>query len=115
MTTKFRKFAYGTTAYNAPERLLKGGTYDERVDIWALGVLCYEMLVGRMPFLCDGVSSKAKIILGHIDYPKLPLEIVNPLSQDAQNLISRLLEVDPSKRITLAELLKHPWIESYNA
>jgi len=93
----------GTRNYIAPE-MLSGEEYDHKVDIWSLGVVAYEMLVGELPFF--GVDEK------ELEHNILTSELKIPgyLSKSCSDLLMRLLTRDPSKRITLEELLKHPWV-----
>lgn len=96
----------GTPYYMAPE-VIKG-SYDCRVDIWSLGVLMTKLLTDVFPYKTNTV----KEIYGKIevDDPYISEE----LSDDAVDLINRLLVKDPEQRITLEQLLKHPWITSYS-
>lgn len=93
----------GTSDYLAPE-MIQGKQYTNAVDLWALGVLCYELLSGRTPFMSDNnLDSHHKIL--NVQYV-LPTFI----SQYAQEIISKLLVANPSQRISLLELSKHLWI-----
>jgi serine/threonine-protein kinase len=93
----------GTLHYLAPE-LVRGGGSDERGDIWALGVLLYEMTTGRVPFDSDTLGDLCDRI-GRCDYPAP--EHLNPaLPREAARIISRCLRRDPSERYrTAADLL----------
>ncbi|KRX99349.1 Aurora kinase A, partial [Trichinella pseudospiralis] len=97
------KHVCGTLGYLAPE-VLKCKGYSEKVDVWALGVLIYKLLVGRLPF--DGHSSeeiKRRILKRKFTIPK-------NVSKFAKNIISQLLRNNPDGRIKLSELANHPWI-----
>jgi serine/threonine-protein kinase len=84
----------GTLAYMAPEQF-SGQPADTRADIYAFGVMLYEMLTGRVPF--DGDS--AQIMYGHLQQPPPPPRRLNPSVPDAvEQLILRMLEKDPSLR-----------------
>jgi serine/threonine-protein kinase len=84
----------GTLAYMAPEQF-SGRPVDTRADIYAFGVMLYEMLAGRVPF--DGDS--AQIMYGHLQQPPPALRQLNPSVPDAvEQLILRLLEKDPDLR-----------------
>jgi serine/threonine protein kinase len=102
----------GTTAYWAPERFNKGLVCDAPMDCWAVGVILYIMLVGLHPYDLSGVSTDADIREQLCTDPTPPLgpEMVGHLSPSAVDLLSRLLETDPSKRMTASEMLEHPWI-----
>ncbi|XP_031358378.1 calcium/calmodulin-dependent protein kinase type II alpha chain isoform X3 [Photinus pyralis] len=97
----------GTPGYLSPE-VLKKEPYGKPVDIWACGVILYILLVGYPPFWDeDQHRLYAQIKAGAYDYPSPEWDTVTP---EAKNLINQMLTVNPSKRITAAEALKHPWI-----
>jgi len=93
----------GTRNYIAPE-MLSGEEYDHKVDIWSLGIVAYEMLVGELPFY--GVNDK------ELENNILTAELKLPgfLSKPCQNLLISLLKRNPAERITLEQVLQHPWI-----
>ncbi|XP_022912872.1 calcium/calmodulin-dependent protein kinase type II alpha chain isoform X10 [Onthophagus taurus] len=97
----------GTPGYLSPE-VLKKEPYGKPVDIWACGVILYILLVGYPPFWDeDQHRLYAQIKAGAYEYPSPEWDTVTP---EAKNLINQMLSVNPSKRITAAEALKHPWI-----
>ncbi|XP_049819380.1 calcium/calmodulin-dependent protein kinase type II alpha chain isoform X3 [Aethina tumida] len=97
----------GTPGYLSPE-VLKKEPYGKPVDIWACGVILYILLVGYPPFWDeDQHRLYAQIKAGAYDYPSPEWDTVTP---EAKNLINQMLTVNPGKRITAAEALKHPWI-----
>ncbi len=84
----------GTLAYMAPEQF-SGRPADARADIYAFGVMLYEMLTGRVPFEGDS----AQIMYGHLQQPPLPPRQLNPALPDAiEQLILRMLEKNPDMR-----------------
>jgi len=93
----------GTAEYIAPE-MIKKVPHDERVDLWSLGVLTYELLAGETPFR----GNQADILeeIETYDGVKFP----SNFSDDAKDFISGLLTTDPIKRMTLDEALWHPFI-----
>ena len=103
--SKVRYTTCGTQIYHSPEMLLKKG-YDTRVDIWAVGVLIFELMVGRPPFRQDSHSIEDNIVNLRIDWPPT----MNLL---AKNLITKILKKDPDQRPTLKEILEHQFILSY--
>ncbi|KAH9830424.1 snf 1 [Rhodofomes roseus] len=99
----FLKTSCGSPNYAAPE-VIRGGLYTgPEIDVWSCGVILYVMLCGRLPFEDEDVQSLfTKISQGVYTMPHY-------LSPDAQDLISRMLAVDPVKRITVPEILQHPF------
>lgn len=128
----------GTLDYLPPE-MIEGRMHDEKVDLWSLGVLCYEFLVGMPPFeahthqetyrrisrvrRCSSVPALPRaavdwctpltlvsVILSFI----LQVEFTFPdfVTEGARDLISRLLKHNSSQRLTLAEVLEHPWVKA---
>ncbi|XP_067128959.1 calcium/calmodulin-dependent protein kinase type II delta chain-like isoform X2 [Centruroides vittatus] len=97
----------GTPGYLSPE-VLKKDPYGKPVDIWACGVILYILLVGYPPFWDeDQHRLYGQIKAGAYDYPSPEWDTVTP---EAKNLINNMLTVNPAKRISAAEALKHPWI-----
>ncbi|XP_052119876.1 calcium/calmodulin-dependent protein kinase type II alpha chain isoform X25 [Frankliniella occidentalis] len=97
----------GTPGYLSPE-VLKKEPYGKPVDIWACGVILYILLVGYPPFWDeDQHRLYAQIKIGAYDYPSPEWDTV---TAEAKSLINEMLTVNPSKRITASEALKHPWI-----
>ncbi|XP_056313675.1 ribosomal protein S6 kinase alpha-1 isoform X1 [Danio aesculapii] len=99
-----------TANFVAPEVLKKQG-YDAACDIWSLGVLLYTMLTGFTPF-ANGPEDTPEEILARIGSGKFSLTggYWNSVSHDAKDLVSKMLHVDPHKRLTAAQVLRHPWI-----
>jgi hypothetical protein len=86
--------------------LLKKG-YDTRVDIWAIGILIFELMVGRPPFKSDGQHSmEDNIVHLRINWP-------STMNLLAKNLVSKLLKLEPDQRLTLKEILEHQFILTY--
>lgn len=94
----------GTPAYIAPEILREEGYTGEPADIWSAGVALYTMLYGIFPFKANSVSELDDMIL-RCEY-SLPYEI----SDNARDLLSRILVSDPDLRITLPKIYSHPWM-----
>ena len=103
-----QKGMVGSAYYIAPEVI--GGAYNESCDIWSIGVIMYLMLIGSPPFDGNDDESIFKSIKKGI-YSTSSYNYKN-LSNDAKDLISKLLEYDPNKRITAKNALNHPWFKS---
>jgi len=113
----------GTLDYLPPEMLSTyDDSYTDKVDLWSLGVLMYEFLVGVAPFEDSQVMTKRRIVKGEYTVPSF-------ISSDAKDLIKKvsslylssdmianslqLLVLDPEKRIALEDVERHPWIVKY--
>ena len=95
----------GTLDYLPPEMVL-GKPHTKYVDLWSLGVLCYELLVGEAPFYCNSMNNDllySRIITAKYTVPEF-------VSTAAKHLISKLLVITPEQRLPLDQVLKHPWI-----
>jgi serine/threonine protein kinase len=113
-----------TAAYSSPEMLRLPPKQRKRIDppldMWALGIILHIMLVGCHPFDVVGDAPDteiAKLVKAHKTPPTLKekSELNSHLSDSAMDLIRRLLEWDPKKRITAAEMLQHPWVRGDTA
>lgn len=99
----------GTPDYMAPE-MLKGQPYGVAVDMWSVGVIMYILLGGYAPFSSDKAGSLKRLIMRgvyefHADY-------WSNVSEDAKDLISSLLKVDPALRLTAQQALNHSWMRA---
>ncbi|KAF7799406.1 hypothetical protein EIP86_010639 [Pleurotus ostreatoroseus] len=104
-----RKTLCGTLDYLPPE-MVEGKEHSEKVDYWALGVLTYEFIVGSPPFEdLTGYNATYKRIA------KVDLKIPSKVSPEARDLIIKLLQYDPEKRLPLSDVRKHPWILKYKS
>ncbi|XP_073452745.1 calcium/calmodulin-dependent protein kinase type II subunit gamma isoform X16 [Aquarana catesbeiana] len=97
----------GTPGYLSPE-VLRKDPYGKPVDIWACGVILYILLVGYPPFWDeDQHKLYQQIKAGAYDFPSPEWDTVTP---EAKNLINQMLTINPAKRITADQALKHPWV-----
>ena len=86
----------GTAAYMSPEQA-RGRAADRRADIWAFGVVLYEMLSGKRPFAGDDVSSTlASVLKDKVDWTALPAGLPSPVTR----LLRRCLVKDPKHRLS---------------
>ena len=99
---KERRTVCGTPIYLAPE-IIKEQGHDERVDIWCIGVLLFELITGSVPFKGNDIETlKSNILHLKISWPK-------EMNPDAKDLISKILKLDPSQRLPLEDILEHPF------
>jgi 5'-AMP-activated protein kinase catalytic alpha subunit len=100
--------ACGSPCYAAPE-MLSGEKYNGiNIDIWSSGIVLYAMLCGYLPFEDnDNPKLYKKIIKGVFETPEF-------LSSNAVDLLHRILNVDPKKRYTIAQIKEHPWFNQIN-
>ncbi|KAM7201008.1 Serine/threonine-protein kinase ark1 [Naviculisporaceae sp. PSN 640] len=101
-----RQTLCGTLDYLPPEMIGSGGRdkwYNEKVDLWSLGVLTYEFLVGEAPFEDTPIMTQKRIA-------RADMKIPDWVSKEAKDLIKKLLVLDPEKRLPLEEVQNHPWI-----
>ncbi|KAL4478884.1 hypothetical protein ABPG72_009710 [Tetrahymena utriculariae] len=93
----------GTIDYISPE-IVNGEAYGQSVDIWSLGILTFELLTGKSPFQYE---TKNEILVNILN---MNINIPNYLSEDAKDFIKSLLVRDPSKRMTMEQIINHKWI-----
>jgi serine/threonine protein kinase len=107
----------GTTAYWPPERFQKATIADAPMDMWSVGVILYIMLTGVHPFDTKGVSTDEDIEKQIKADPRPPMtpDLVGHLSESAIDLIQKLMQRDPKKRITAYDMLQHPWVRGETA
>ena len=96
----------GTPIYLAPE-IIKEQGHDEKVDIWCIGVLLFELATGTVPFPGNDIETLESNIL------KLKIQWPKDINIEAKNLISKILKLDPNARISLPEMLNHHFITKY--
>lgn len=93
----------------APE-MLQNLSHDHRLDIWCLGVLLFELLHGHPPFQGQSESDKCRNILKNG-----PIIYDDDISDEAFELISSILKADPNQRLSMIEILKHPWMKKFES
>ncbi|CAG9320286.1 unnamed protein product [Blepharisma stoltei] len=95
----------GTPAYLAPEIIVDRGYQPFYVDLWSMGVLLYAMICGTVPFKAKTLVDLHKLIL------KCKYSMPDGLSAGVQDLIKRLLNPIPHLRISLDDIMSHPWFD----
>ncbi|KAF2495780.1 serine/threonine protein kinase-like protein Kin1 [Lophium mytilinum] len=94
----------GSLYFAAPELLQAKQYTGPEVDVWSFGIVLYVLVCGKVPFDDQSMPQlHAKIKKGHVDYPPW-------LSAECRNLIHKMLQTDPLQRVTLSEIMNHPWI-----
>jgi len=97
----------GTPVYMAPE-MLQNRPYNESVDVWAAGILLYIILSGTLPFYADNPDDFLELVL-HSSF-SFPESEWAEVSEGAQDLIRKILVPDPKRRLTVRQILAHPWM-----
>ena len=110
-------FGAPTPAYCPRESILKTTPIQPSADMWALGVILFILLTGAHPFDLSGDATDDEIEQRILQYPKsypLPVhnhKVTGHLSRSAKDVLAKLLDPDPSKRLTAIQMLEHPWVK----
>lgn len=98
----------GAAGYSAPEIILKKD-YGPAVDMWSVGVMTYIILCGFEPFWDDAGDSAVlqRVVNGNYNFDS---DWWDGVTDSAKDLISKLLQIDPEKRLTAKDALNHPWV-----
>ncbi|CAD8159715.1 unnamed protein product [Paramecium pentaurelia] len=97
----------GSLFYQAPE-IFMGGGYDEKIDIWSAGIILYQLLFGQLPFQSETILDTIEMITDS----KLNSTFLGQLNPLIQDLLKRLLEKDPNKRLSAEGFVLHPWLHT---
>lgn len=96
----------GTLDYLPPE-MVTDRPHDNKVDIWSLGILCYEFLCGCPPFeAADHAKTYERI-------KRIDLKFPDHMSLEVKDMITNILKNNPNERLTLDQIENHPWIQKY--
>ena len=107
LTLENRSTFCGTVEYMAPE-IVGSENYDYSVDIWSLGILLYELVFGHSPFKAKNMKNVILNIKNHdLTYDK-------HISYECKNLIKKILNINPQKRIKIKDILIHPFVQKYS-
>lgn len=102
--------ACGTPGYVAPEVLRNQGYEGGAIDMWSTGVILYILLCGFPPFHEEELPALFdQILRAKYDFPS---PWWDPISIDAKDLVRKLLELDPKKRLTAKQVLEHGWMSN---
>lgn len=100
----------GTPYWMAPEVITEGKTYDQKADVWSLGITIYEMATGNPP-LADVEQMRVIMLIPKSKPPRLPLE--GDFSPAMRDFVAACLNEEPKERATSEELTKLKWIKTY--
>jgi len=98
----------GSPLYAAPEVLLEKGYKPGPVDIWSAGVILYFMISGKLPFNGDSDEELYKKIID------AKVKNIQGASKEVNDLIKKILNPNPRKRITISKIKNHPWFDLFN-
>ncbi|SCU96553.1 LADA_0H01530g1_1 [Lachancea dasiensis] len=108
---KLLETSCGSPHYAAPE-IVSGLPYHGfESDVWSCGVILFALLTGRLPF--DEEDGNIRNLLLKVQSGRFEMPDTDEISSEAQNLISKILTVDPAARIKAREILKHPLLQKY--
>lgn len=102
----------GTLDYLPPEMLTSTHSHDHMVDIWSIGILTYELLTGRAPFMpldtknLKDIERQTQENIANVKY-----EFPKDFPSLAKDLVSKILKKNPKTRIGLSEIKSHPWVK----
>jgi len=102
-TANKRTTLCGTLDYLAPEMLDYRG-YDEKIDLWCLGVFTYEMIIGKPPFDSQTQQETIRLIRS------INLTFLSTTSNEARDFIKSLIQRNPNDRLPLKDVVQHPFI-----
>ncbi|KAI0333827.1 kinase-like protein [Cubamyces sp. BRFM 1775] len=97
----------GTPGYVAPE--VYSGKYSYEADVWGAGVVLYCMLVGKLPFGLDPKQQRLEELIARTDSVPVDFDLYGVVDAEARDLLTKMLDKDPKKRVSLRKVKKHRW------
>ncbi|KAL3235815.1 protein kinase GIN4 [Nakaseomyces bracarensis] len=108
---KLLETSCGSPHYAAPE-IISGLPYEGFAsDVWSCGVILFALLTGRLPF--DEEDGNIRNLLLKVQKGEFEMPEDDEITKEAQDLLARILTVDPKKRVTIRDILKHPLLQKY--
>jgi serine/threonine protein kinase len=101
----------GSLKYMAPELLIGHAESTAGIDVWSLGIILHGIVMGYVPFRSSSKDDLKKMIIEQ--EIKFPAKGAPKISVHCKDLIRKMLEKDPAKRITIGQIMLHPWISKY--
>jgi len=98
----------GTLAFTAPE-VLKKEAYDYKCDVWSLGIICFTLVASSLPFATSKSEEKLIRLISEKEV-SFKGSIWSSISDECIDLISKMLTKDQHARISMAEVVQHPWM-----
>ncbi|KAJ3367288.1 hypothetical protein GGF31_007631 [Allomyces arbusculus] len=108
----------GSPCYAAPELVIADGYVGTSADVWSCGVILFAMLAGYLPFDDDPENPQGDnitLLYRYILSEPTPLHFPPEMGDEAKDLIARILVPDPERRLTMVEVIEHPWLAPYRA
>ena len=90
--------------------MIEKSGHDERLDIWCIGVLVYELLTGRTPFLDQGDGPNKQEML-YDNIRNVRIQFPKEFPTLAKSFVMGMIKRNPSERMTLEEIKNHPWLQ----
>eukprot|EP00357_Protocruzia_adherens_P017990 CAMPEP_0115045644 /NCGR_PEP_ID=MMETSP0216-20121206/48265_1 /TAXON_ID=223996 /ORGANISM="Protocruzia adherens, Strain Boccale" /LENGTH=418 /DNA_ID=CAMNT_0002428551 /DNA_START=34 /DNA_END=1286 /DNA_ORIENTATION=+ len=105
---KKRETLAGTPAYLPPE-MIDGIPHDQRLDLWNVGVLTFELLAGYPPFSSPGQTEREL----HKNIVNIAVKYPSDFPAEAKDFVMKLLKRNPAQRLPLSEIKAHPWLVKF--
>ncbi|CAO3667513.1 unnamed protein product [Rhizopus stolonifer] len=107
-----RRTLCGTLDYLSPE-MISNEPHTQMVDVWSLGIICYELIVGKPPFEELGSDERVSVEKTYDRIKRVDVKFPKGISREARQFISKLLQRNPSERMKLSDIKNDVWIKQY--